>query len=90
MPIIDLTALLEAKTRIKNRDEVLAARALALLLLGRGPEAVADATEAQRLRPSPAHERLRQRALLARAAGRTACSLTGRKTCCSCPWAGDD
>ena len=30
------------------------------------PEAVADADEAQRLRPQPAHERLRQRALLAR------------------------
>ena len=62
---IDLTALLEAKTRVKNRDELLAERALAFLLLGRGPQAVTDADEAQRTRPSPAHERLLQRALLA-------------------------
>ena len=62
---IDLTALLEAKTGVKNRDELLAERALAFLLLGRAPEAVSDAAEAQRTRPSPAHERLRQRALLA-------------------------
>jgi eukaryotic-like serine/threonine-protein kinase len=63
--LIDLTAILEAKTELKNRHEVLAARALALLLLGRSTEAVADAAESQRLHPSPAHERLRQRALLA-------------------------
>jgi eukaryotic-like serine/threonine-protein kinase len=63
--VIDLTVLLEAKMGIKNRHEVLAARALAHLVLGRANEAFADATEAQRLRPSPAHERLRQRALLA-------------------------
>ncbi len=62
---IDLTALLDAKDGLKNRHEMLAARALALLLLGRGAEAVTDATEAQRDKPSPAHERLRQRALLA-------------------------
>jgi serine/threonine protein kinase/Flp pilus assembly protein TadD len=62
---IDLTSLLEAKTGIKNRHDVLAARALALLLLGRSAEAVADATESQRLKPSPGHERMRQRALLA-------------------------
>ena len=46
--LIDLTALLDAKTELKNRHEVLAARALALLLLGRSTEAVADAKEAQR------------------------------------------
>ncbi len=63
--LIDFTALLEAKTELKNRHEVLAARALALLLLGRSTEAIADAKEAQRQHPSPAHERLRQRALLA-------------------------
>ena len=63
--LIDLTALLDAKNELKNRHEVLAARALALLLLGRSTEAVTDAKEAQRLQPSPAHERLRQRALLA-------------------------
>ncbi len=63
--LIDLTALLDAKTELKNRHEVLAARALAFLLLGRSTEAVTDAIQAQRLHPSPAHERLRQRALLA-------------------------
>ncbi len=61
----DLTAILEARTVVKNRHEVLAARALAFLVLGRAPEAVTDADEAQRLGPSPAHERLRQRAILA-------------------------
>ncbi len=63
--LIDLTALLEIKNGQKNRDEFLAARALALLLLARPALAVADASEAQRIRPCPAHERLRQRALLA-------------------------
>jgi serine/threonine protein kinase/Tfp pilus assembly protein PilF len=62
---IDLTALLDRKQKLPNRDEILAARALAFLILGRGPEAVADATEARIVRPSPAHERLVQRALLA-------------------------
>jgi Tfp pilus assembly protein PilF len=62
---IDLTALLEGKARIKNRDELLAQRALSFLLLGKAAQAVSDAAEAQRLRPSAAHERLRQRALLA-------------------------
>ncbi|MFI5458840.1 MAG: protein kinase [Isosphaerales bacterium] len=61
----DLTALLEPRLRLKNRDEILAARALALLLLARSTEAVADATLAQQLRPCPGHERLRQRTLLA-------------------------
>ncbi len=61
----DLTAILNVTTGVKNRHEVLAARSLALLLLGRAPEALADADEARRLRPSPAYERLRQRALLA-------------------------
>ncbi len=63
--LIDLTALLDARNELKNRHEVLAARALALLILGRSAQAVTDAVEAQRLRPSPAQERLRQRALLA-------------------------
>ena len=62
---IDLTALLDQRQPLRNRDDVLAARALAFLMLGRSADAVADATEAQRLRPSPSHERLRQRALLA-------------------------
>ena len=62
---VDAGALLEPGVRLSNRDEALAVRALALLLLGRPVEAIADATEAQRLRPSPPHERLRQRTLLA-------------------------
>jgi serine/threonine protein kinase/Tfp pilus assembly protein PilF len=62
---IDLSAILDGKAGVKNRHEVLAARALAFLLLGRAPEAVADAAEAGQLHPTPAHERLRQRALLA-------------------------
>jgi len=61
----DLTALLEMGLEIKNSDEVLAARALDRLLLGRAQEAFADASEAQRRHPCPAHERLRQRTLLA-------------------------
>jgi serine/threonine protein kinase/Tfp pilus assembly protein PilF len=63
--LVDLTMLLERKKELKNPDEVLAARAMAQLLLANADLAVADATEAQRLRGSPAHERLRQRALLA-------------------------
>ncbi len=35
------------------------------MLLGRNDEAIADATQAQQARPSPAHERLRQRTILA-------------------------
>jgi eukaryotic-like serine/threonine-protein kinase len=61
---IDLTALLDRPGKLRNQDDVLAARALAYLMQGRGTLAVDDATLAQRLRPSPAHERLRQRALL--------------------------
>jgi serine/threonine protein kinase/lipoprotein NlpI len=66
--LVDLTALLEMRPgqkKLKNRDEILSARALALLLLGRPELAAADAAEAERIRPSPANERLRQRALLA-------------------------
>ena len=62
---MDLTAILEGKSKVKNRDEMLAARALARLLLGQPADALSDATDAQRDRPSPAHERLRQRAILA-------------------------
>jgi tetratricopeptide (TPR) repeat protein len=61
----DCSALLEIRGKNTNNDEVLAARAMALLLLGRPDEAIADATLAERTRPSPAHERLRQRTLLA-------------------------
>ncbi len=62
---IDLSALLEGRTSVKNRHEVLAARSLAFLMLGKANQAVADAAEAQRQRPSPGQERLLQRALLA-------------------------
>ena len=61
----DLTALLEMSPKIRNMDEVLAARALARLMLGRALDAFADASEAVRQQPYPAHERLRQRTLLA-------------------------
>jgi serine/threonine protein kinase/lipoprotein NlpI len=63
--VADATALVNLGPKVKNRNEALAIRAVALLLLGRSREAVGDALEAQRLRPSPAHERLLQRALLA-------------------------
>jgi serine/threonine protein kinase/Tfp pilus assembly protein PilF len=63
--LVDLTTLMERKSALKNPDEVLAARALAHLLVSHAELAVADAAEAKRLRPTPAHERLRQRALLA-------------------------
>jgi len=62
---VDCDALLDPKLKIAAPDQVLATRALALLLLGRPTEAIADASKAQRIGPSPAHERLRQRALLA-------------------------
>jgi eukaryotic-like serine/threonine-protein kinase len=62
---IDCSALLDRGVRLKKPDEALAARAMALLLLGRPDEAIADATRAQQTRPSPALERLRQRAILA-------------------------
>jgi serine/threonine protein kinase/Tfp pilus assembly protein PilF len=63
--LIDCTTLLDRKTELDNRDEVLTTRALALLLLGRAREAIDDATAAQRIHPSPTHERLRQRTILA-------------------------
>jgi eukaryotic-like serine/threonine-protein kinase len=59
----DLTALLEP-ARI-HPAELRAHRALARLLLGRPAEADADAAEAVRLEPTPGHERLRTRTLLA-------------------------
>ena len=48
----DLTALLEMGQLIKNPDDVLAARALARLMLGRVQEAFADASEASSLHPN--------------------------------------
>ena len=62
---IDCSALLEMQDNASDRDQVLATRALALLLLNRPAEAITDALEAQKLRPGPARERLRQRAILA-------------------------
>ena len=61
----DLTALVEMDRQIKNLDDVLAARALARLMLGRAQDAFADASEALRLQPNAPHVRLRQRTALA-------------------------
>ena len=61
----DLSALLEMGFRLKNPSDILATRALARLMAGRSNEALEDASEARRIAPSPAHERLWQRALLA-------------------------
>jgi tetratricopeptide (TPR) repeat protein len=61
----DLTNLLDSGANLKNREEILGARALSRLLLGRAEMALHDAVQAQTLRPSPTYERLRQRALLA-------------------------
>lgn len=63
--LTDLDVLLGPGVKIGDRDDVLATRAIALLLSKRRSEAVADAALAQRLRPCPAHERLLQRTLLA-------------------------
>jgi serine/threonine protein kinase/predicted Zn-dependent protease len=61
----DLDVLLEPRQKLRKRDEALATRAVANILERRTAEALADAREAVRVRPSPAHERLLQRALLA-------------------------
>ncbi|MGP0066504.1 MAG: protein kinase domain-containing protein [Isosphaeraceae bacterium] len=61
----DLNSLLEMGFPLKHPGEILAARALARLLGGRPAEALEDASEARRAYPSPAHERIWQRALLA-------------------------
>ena len=61
----DLNVLLGPEVKIADRDDVLATRAIALLLSNKRAEAVADAALVQRLRPCPAHERLLQRTLLA-------------------------
>jgi len=61
----DLNVLLGPGVKIGDRDDVLATRAIALLLSKQWSEAVADAELARRLRPCPAHERLLQRTLLA-------------------------
>ncbi len=62
----DLTALLEmGRPGMKDRGEYLSERAQARLLLGRPAEALADAVEARRIHPCPAHDRLAQRTFLA-------------------------
>jgi serine/threonine protein kinase/predicted Zn-dependent protease len=63
--LVDCTTLLDMKQQLENPAEVLTTRALALLLLGRPDGAIVDATLAQRIQPSPTHERLRQRTILA-------------------------
>jgi eukaryotic-like serine/threonine-protein kinase len=61
----DLSAMLDMGFRLKHPGEILAARALARLLAGRPAEALEDASEARRVYPCPAYERIWQRALLA-------------------------
>ncbi len=61
----DLDVLLKESGKTGDRDDVLATRAIALLLGKKPAEAVHDATFAQQLRPCPAHARLLQRTLLA-------------------------
>jgi serine/threonine protein kinase/Tfp pilus assembly protein PilF len=61
----DLDKLLEPGAPARGQAEILAARAVARLLRHRNPDAVGDAVVVRRLVPSPAHERLLQRAALA-------------------------
>ncbi len=61
----DLDLLLKPGVKLEDRDDVLATRAIAHLLLNLRGEAVDDARLAQQTRPGPAHERLLQRTLLA-------------------------
>ena len=50
---------------MKQRGEYLSERRSARLLLGRAADAMADAVEARRIHPCPAHDRLAQRTFLA-------------------------
>jgi len=61
----DLSRLLDSGIKLKNREEILAARAMARLILGRAELAWGDAREAQTLRPCPSYQRLCQRTVLA-------------------------
>ena len=63
--LVDCDTLLKMGKALKNQGDVLTARAMALLLLNRSEEAIADATSALRAQPSPTRERLRQRMILA-------------------------
>ncbi len=60
-----LDILLEDGRNDLDRDDLLATRAVARMMLDRDREAVADAREAARLDPKPARDRLVSRALLA-------------------------
>ncbi len=62
---IDFTTLLDLGLVEVNKGEVMAARSLARLRLGRVEQALDDAQVARSLDPSPARERLRTRCLLA-------------------------
>ncbi len=61
----DLSILLDSGSKLENREEILAARALARLILGHADRAISDAGLAVALRPSPSYQRLCQRAILA-------------------------
>ncbi len=61
----DLSILLDSGSKLENREEILAARALARLILGHADRAISDAGLAVALRPSPSYQRLHQRAILA-------------------------
>jgi serine/threonine protein kinase/Tfp pilus assembly protein PilF len=61
----ELSQLLDSRVNLKNREEVLAARALARLVCGHAELAMADAKGALALRPCPSYQRLWQRAVLA-------------------------
>ncbi len=62
-PALDL--LIQNEHRNPARSDLLATRAVVRMMLGRNVEAVADAREARRLDPTPAHDRLVSRSLLA-------------------------
>jgi serine/threonine protein kinase/predicted Zn-dependent protease len=61
----DLNTVLKLYPHHEDRDDVLAMRALAHLVLNQPTDAVEDAKEAMRIRRSPPHDRLVQRSLLA-------------------------
>jgi serine/threonine protein kinase/predicted Zn-dependent protease len=63
--IPDLDRLLSDRVEPLRRYEILSARAIAHLLLKQADDALVDAIGAERLRPTPSHQRLRQRAVLA-------------------------
>ncbi|WP_165074529.1 serine/threonine-protein kinase [Paludisphaera rhizosphaerae] len=60
-----LELLVDGETREDERSDLLAMRAIVRMMLSRREEAVVDAVEARRLDPTPARDRLVDRALLA-------------------------